>query len=56
MNGGLRIVLLAVRVGRREAHIEPGLGEQAFLDADDDRQVEHRIVRRDLDGRFHLRT
>ena len=46
-------VLLAVRIGGREAHVEPGLGEQPFLDADDDRQVEHRIVGRNAhDGLF----
>ena len=30
-------------------HVEAGLGEQPLLDADDDRQVEHLVVRRDPD-------
>src|SRR5262249_57960532 len=50
---GLRVVPLAVRVGCREAHVEPGPGEQAFLDADDHGQVEDGVVRGDLDRRFH---
>ena len=49
MNGRLRVVPFAVGVRRREADIEPGLGEQALLDADDDRQVEHLIVGGDPD-------
>src|SRR5215471_1982344 len=42
----LDAVLLTVRVSGRKTHIEPGLLEQFFLDANDDRKVEYRIVRR----------
>ena len=42
-------VLLAVRVGGRESDVEPRFFEQAFLDADDDRQVENLVVGRNPD-------
>jgi hypothetical protein len=50
----LRIVFFAVRIAGRKAHVEARLGEEALLDADDDRQVEDRVVRRDADGRSIL--
>ena len=54
MNGVCGVVLFAVRIGGRKADIEAGLGEKPFLDSDDDRQVEYRIVRGDLDDRSFL--
>jgi len=45
----LDAVALAVRVRGAEADVEPGASEQTFFDADDHRQVKHRIVRRDAD-------
>src|SRR6185503_1606901 len=49
-----RVILLAVRIRRGEGDIETGGFEQPLLDPDDDRQVEHRIVRGDPDDRFFL--
>jgi hypothetical protein len=50
----LRIVFFAVRIAGRKAHVEACLGEEPLLDADDDRQVEYRVVRRDADARSIL--
>src|SRR5262249_5196489 len=50
----LRIVFFAVRIAGRKAHVEARLGEETLLDADDHRQVEYRVVRRDADGRSIL--
>src|SRR5262249_53260076 len=50
----LRIVFFAVRIAGRKAYVEARLGEESLLDADDDRQVEYRVVRRDADGRSIL--
>jgi hypothetical protein len=52
--GRLRIVPFAVGIGRGKAHIESRLGKKAFLDADDHRQIEHRVVRRDFDDGLSL--
>src|SRR5215813_13041268 len=40
----LHAVLFPVRVGGGKADIKARLGEEPLLDADDDRQVEYRIV------------
>ena len=47
-------VLFAVRVGTREANVEARLVEQLLLDADNDRQIENRIVGGDSDERLFL--
>src|SRR5262249_26068520 len=49
-----RIILFPVRIGGRKADIKACLGEELFLDADDHRQVEYRVVRGNLDGRSIL--
>jgi hypothetical protein len=46
-DGALRAVALAVGVGRGEGDVQAGRLEQAFLDPDDDRQVEYGVVGRD---------
>ena len=51
----LDAVLLAVRIARRETNIEPGFFEQFFLDADDDRKIENRIVWSNPDEGLFLR-
>ena len=48
-NLALGRVALAILVGRRHRHVEPGLLEQPLLDADQHRQVEHRVVGGDPD-------
>jgi hypothetical protein len=50
----LDAVLFPVRIGGGKADIKTGLGEQPFLDADDHRQVEDRVVGRNADGRAIL--
>ena len=39
----------ALRVLRLEAHLDARVGEEALVARDIDRQVEHRVVRRDID-------
>ena len=40
----LDAVALTVGVSRAKAHVEAGLGEEALFDADNDRQIEYRVV------------
>src|SRR5262249_37687405 len=50
----LRTVLFPIRVRGRKAHIKACLGKEPFLDADDHRQAQHRVVRRNFDDRSML--
>src|SRR5262249_25275054 len=50
-----RVLLLAVRMGRREADVEAGLCKKPLPDADDHRQVEHLIVVGDFHDRAFTR-
>src|SRR5258707_15305151 len=50
----LHTVLFSIRVGGRKAHIKSCLREEPLLDANDHRQVEHRVVRRNFYRRSSL--